>query len=117
MAEAARKKRVQDRLRADLALGKRIDKEGDVFTRAVKRATTPAPGDRPAGGVSLRGSQQQAFINELTGILGQFASNVSATAGGPPTGAKSVTVVQHNYREKSAFAAMREARLAAAHVL
>ena len=58
--------------------------------------------------------QAQAFTRELSGILGQFASNVSARPGSLPTGSTPV-IVQNFHSPVSHFAAARAAREAASH--
>jgi hypothetical protein len=65
--------------------------------------------------IDTAGREQQAFIGELSGILGQFSSNVAGAAGSAPTGAVNHITI-NNPTPKSNFAMLREARLAAAHV-
>jgi len=113
-ADIARRKeeaRIKEDIRYRTAVGDRL--------RAFnKRARQKAAHEEVA--VALGPLQQQAFLNELTGVLGQFASNVAGTAGGPPTGVGRGAPLQqhfHFHKEKTMFAGMREAKLAAVHVL
>jgi hypothetical protein len=74
---------------------------------------------------SNRGAQGQAFLGELSGVLGQFASNVASQTGGLPTGSgplggaavapRPVTIEQHFHAPVSAFGAQQAARQAATH--
>jgi hypothetical protein len=59
--------------------------------------------------------QGQAFLRELSGELGQFASNISPRTGAVPAGSRPVTIEQHFHAPVSSFAAQRAAREAAMH--
>jgi hypothetical protein len=59
--------------------------------------------------------QGQAFLRELSGELGQFASNIAPRTGAVPVGSRPVTIEQHFHAPVSSFAAQRAAREAAMH--
>jgi hypothetical protein len=93
-----RKKLSNDELREQIALYREL---ADIRQKreALKDKNEP-------------GRQQQAFIGELSGILGSFASNVGTGRAGAAV--NNITI--NNPTPKTNHAMLREARLAAAHV-
>lgn len=126
---------VQDQLDAadEAAAEKRkeaLQKQRERTSRLIRRAglrgvlgATPAQGAaeflRGGSGASEFGRGAQQLLEDLSGLLGRFSSDIlTAGEGGRlSSGSRPVTIEQHFHADRSQSSAIREARLAATHNL
>lgn len=103
-------------LEQQVATLKKIGASKDEILKARKNeATVQAKINAVSKG---SGPQGQAFIDSLSGVLGQFASDVGIASKSGATDAKVIHVhVDQRGQEQSAWAAARAAREAAMHLL